>query len=45
MTRPERVLVFAPVGKDGTLTVRLLARAGLAGALCDSFAALARELD
>jgi signal transduction histidine kinase/CheY-like chemotaxis protein len=45
MTRPERVLVFAPVGKDGTLTIRLLARAGLAGALCDSFAALARELD
>ena len=45
MTRPERVLVFAPLGKDGALTSRLLARASLPSTLCDSFAALARELE
>jgi signal transduction histidine kinase/CheY-like chemotaxis protein len=43
MTRPERVLIFAPIGKDGTLTSRLLARAELESTLCDSFAALVRE--
>jgi hypothetical protein len=43
--RPERVLIFAPIGKDGTLTARLLARASLASAICDSFESLVRELD
>ena len=43
MTRPERMLIFAPVGKDGALTARLLARAALDSTLCDSFASLVRE--
>ena len=45
MTRPERVLIFAPLGKDGPLTSRLLARASLESTLCDSFASVVRELD
>ena len=43
MTSLERVLIFAPIGKDGVLTSRLLARAELESTLCDSFASLVRE--
>jgi signal transduction histidine kinase len=39
------VLILAPVGKDGALTSRLLARASLASVLCDSFASLVREFE
>jgi signal transduction histidine kinase len=44
-TRPERVLIFAPVGKDGALTAQLLGRASLASIRCDAFASLVREFD
>jgi signal transduction histidine kinase len=44
-TRPERVLIFAPIGKDGALTAQLLQRASLASTRCEGFASLVREVD
>jgi signal transduction histidine kinase len=41
----DRVLVFAPVGRDGDLTRDLLDRAGLYGAVFPSVSALVKALD
>ena len=46
--RPEddlRVLIFAPIGRDATLTRDLLARASIAGDACPNMTALAEELE
>jgi signal transduction histidine kinase/ActR/RegA family two-component response regulator len=40
----RRVLIFAPVGRDGTLTRELLARAGIVGHVCASIAEVCAEL-
>jgi signal transduction histidine kinase/CheY-like chemotaxis protein len=49
MTPPEaasdRVLVFAPIGRDGSASVALLRRAGIVAELCTSLAELVRELE
>lgn len=43
--RENRVLVFAPIGRDGPASVELLRRAGLAADICLDIKALARELE
>ena len=40
----QRLLILAPVGKDGALTAAKLADAGLPGVVCSSLAGLAREV-
>ncbi len=40
----DRILIFAPVGKDAGLTHEVLARANLAGAICETASELCREL-
>jgi len=40
----ERILIFAPVGKDAPLTAEVLARAGLEGYVCASTTELCDEL-
>lgn len=41
----ERILVLAPVGKDGPLTCRILREAGLSAISCASMEELCRELE
>ncbi len=41
----HRVLVFAPIGRDGPATAELLRRAGLETVICSDLAALISELD
>ena len=43
--RGERILVLAPIGRDGTLTVALLERAGYVAQACLDVAALIREIE
>jgi len=40
----DRILIFAPVGKDAPLTLDVLSRAGLAGRACGTSAELCDEL-
>ncbi len=43
--RAERILVLAPVGKDGPLACRILREAGLSAVPCATMEELCRELD
>jgi two-component system, sensor histidine kinase len=43
--RGTRILVLAPVGRDGALTVALLERAGYVAQACPDVAALIREIE
>jgi signal transduction histidine kinase/ActR/RegA family two-component response regulator len=40
----ERILIFAPVGKDAPLTLDVLSRAGLPGTVCETASSLCSEL-
>ncbi|RYZ71870.1 MAG: hybrid sensor histidine kinase/response regulator, partial [Lysobacteraceae bacterium] len=40
----ERVLVLAPIGRDGPATLDLLGRASITGVICGSFGQLLEEL-
>jgi hypothetical protein len=43
-TRPDdRILIFAPVGKDAPLALDVLHRAGLAGSVCETASSLCGE--
>jgi signal transduction histidine kinase/ActR/RegA family two-component response regulator len=42
--RDQRVLVFAPIGRDGALTYELLHRTGIEASICDSIGQLVAEL-
>lgn len=44
-TRPLRILVLAPTGRDGGVTTEILRRAGFACELCTSTEELCREID
>src|SRR6202043_418047 len=44
VNQEERILVFAPVGRDGPLAQRALEAAGMEARLCDGMAELCTEL-
>jgi len=41
----ERVLVFAPIGRDGSATAELLQRGGIDAKLCANLTELVKELE
>jgi hypothetical protein len=45
VTKEERVLVFAPTGRDGALTCEILMRAGIACLVCKDIEELCREAE
>jgi signal transduction histidine kinase len=44
-TMHQRVLVFAPIGRDAPATIDLLARAGIAATLCRDYAQLLGDME